>query len=170
MCIAIMNSSMHIARKKIHFIYFCPIIRWPKRCGSSLPYRHRTARRLPKIYSIISADFRLVVASAHLAEAIEIQGPIALSIFFSTLKSPPITTHKRPPHTFLPGRVSYQTPPLPTTPSFCSLLCRPNERWPSKTGAPPISHFFDGRHFGAPNKRICSSARKPGRQAPVLDS
>ena len=116
------------------------------------PHRRRPARRLPKTYSIISDDFWLVVASAHLAEAIEIQGPVALSIFFSTLKSPPITTHKRPPHTFLPGRVSYRTPPLPMTPSFCSLLCRPNERRPSKTGAPPISHFFDGRLFGAPNK------------------
>jgi hypothetical protein len=65
-------------------------------------------------------------------------------IFFSTLKSPPKTTRKRSPHTFLPGRVSYQTPPLPTTPSFCSLLCRPNERRPSKTGAPPISNFSMG--------------------------
>ena len=29
--------------------------------------------------------------------------------------------------------------PAASTPSFCSLLCRPNERWPSKTSALPIS-------------------------------
>ncbi len=110
---------------------------------------------------IISADFWLVVASPHPAEAIKIQGPIALSYFFSTLKSPPKTTRKRPPHTFLPGRVSYQTTPLPTTPSFCSLLCRPNERRPSKTGAPSISHF-SMVPFWCPNKEIRSSVRKPG--------
>ena len=63
----------------------------------------------------------------------------SLSIFFSTLKSPPKMTRKRPTHTILPVRVSYQTPPLPTAPSFCSYLCRPNERRPSKTGALPIS-------------------------------
>jgi len=33
------------------------------------------------IYSIVSTDFWLVVASPHPAEAIEIQSPIALSIF-----------------------------------------------------------------------------------------
>jgi hypothetical protein len=62
-----------------------------------------------------------------------------LSLFFSTLKSPPKTTRKRPTHTIFPSCVSYQTPPLPTTPSFCSFLCRPNERRPSKSGALPIS-------------------------------
>ena len=35
----------------------------------------------------------------------------------------------------LPTRSS----PAASTPSFCSLLCRPNERWPSKTSALPIS-------------------------------
>ena len=92
-------------------------------------------------------------------------------IFFSTLKSPPKTTRKRLPHTFLPGRVSYQTPPLPTTPSFCSLLCRPNERRLSKTGAPPISHFSMGA-VSVPQTRKSAAARaNPGaRRAPVLDS
>ena len=155
----------------IIWLSFPRIPRWPKRCGSSLPNRHRPARRLPKIYPIISADFWLVVASPHPAEAIKIQGPVALSFFFSTLKSPPKTTRKRPPHTFLPSRVSYQTPPLPTTPSFCSLLCRPNERRPSKTGAPPISHFSMGA-VSVPQTRKSEAARaNPGaRRAPVLDS
>jgi hypothetical protein len=35
---------------------------------------------LPKRYPIISAHFWLVVASPHPAEAIEIQGPVALSL------------------------------------------------------------------------------------------
>ena len=87
------------------------MIRWPKRCGSSLPNRHRPARRLPKIYPIISADFWLVVASPHPAEAIKIQGPVALSFFFrhsnrrpkrrvnvlSTRSSPAASPIKLPP-------------------------------------------------------------------------
>jgi hypothetical protein len=35
---------------------------------------------LPKRYPIVSADFWLVVASPHPAEAIKIKGPVALSI------------------------------------------------------------------------------------------
>ena len=45
--------------------------------------------------------------------------------FFWTLKSPPKMTSKHPPHTFLPSRVSSPMPPLPPTPSFCWVLCRP---------------------------------------------
>ncbi len=38
---------------------------------------------------------------------------------------------------------------------LCWLLCISIERQlPPKTGAPPISQFFDGRHFGTPNKGI----------------
>jgi hypothetical protein len=36
---------------------------------------------LPKGYPIVLANFWLVVASPHPAEAIKIQGPVALSIF-----------------------------------------------------------------------------------------
>jgi hypothetical protein len=47
-----------------------------------------------------ATDERWGVVSPHPAEAIKIQGPVALSFFFSTLKSPPKMTRKRPPHTF----------------------------------------------------------------------
>ena len=40
----------------------------------------------------------------------------------------------------------------------------------TKTGAPPITQFVDGHHFGAPNKGIERSAREPGRRAPLLGS
>jgi hypothetical protein len=44
-------------------------------------------------------------------------------------------------------------------------------KWrPPKTGAPPITQFINGRHFGAPNKGIERSAREPGRRAPLLGS
>jgi hypothetical protein len=83
-------------------------------------------------------------------------------IFFSILKSSPKTTRKRPPHRFLPGCVSYQTPPLPTTPLFCSLLCRPNEWRPSKTGAPPISHFLMGAVSVPQTRKSAAAHANPG--------
>jgi hypothetical protein len=51
------------------------------------------ALRAVQVYSNDRAAFRLVVESSHPAGAIEIQGPIALSIFISfLLYSPPKTT------------------------------------------------------------------------------
>jgi hypothetical protein len=48
-------------------------------------------------------------------------------------------------------------------------LLRLTFKWrPSKTGAPPIYQFFDGRNFGAPNKGIKRSAHEPSRRAPPL--
>ena len=60
--------------------------------------------------------------------------------------------------------------PPPPTPSF-GWLSRFIFKWrPPKTGAPPISQFVDGRHFGAPNKGTKRRAREPGRRAPLLGS
>ena len=104
---------------------------------------------------------------SHPAEAIKIRGPIALSILiFSSHISSPKRTSKRPLPSVPPGRVSSQTLPQPPTPSSVWLLRRAIEQRPFKAGAPPISYFFDGRHFGAPNKRTKCSARKPGSRMP----
>jgi hypothetical protein len=74
------------------------------------------------------------------------------------------------PHAFRPFESPLQSPPPPPTPSF-GWLSRLFFKWrPPKTGAPPITQFVDGRHFGAPNKGIERSAREPGRRAPLLGS
>ena len=141
------------------------MIRWPKRCGSSLPNRHRPARRLPKIYPIISADFWLVVASPHPAEAIKTKAPSLSHYFFRHSNR-----HPKRRVNVLPTR-SHQPPPLPTTPSFCSLLCRPNERRTSKTGAPSISHFSMGAISVPQTGKSAAARANPGaRRAPVIDS
>ncbi len=61
---------------------FLPEIRWPKRLDGVVPYRHRPARRLSQVNANDTADFRLVVALSYAAGAIELQGPVALYIFF----------------------------------------------------------------------------------------
>jgi hypothetical protein len=61
---------------------------------------------------------------------------------------------KHPPSHVPPCRVSSPMPPPPPTPSFGWLLCIIIEWRPPKPSAPPISQFFDGCHFGAPNKGI----------------
>ena len=74
------------------------------------------------------------------------------------------------PHALRPFESPLQSPPPPPTPSF-GWLSRFSFKWrPPKTGAPPITQFVDGRHFGAPNKGIERSAREPGRRAPLLGS
>jgi len=77
---------------------------------------------------------------------------------------------KPPPSHVLPIRIYSPKPPTPPKPLFGWLLRRSIEQRPSKTGAPPISQYFDGRHFGAPNKGTKRSAREPGRQAPPIGS
>jgi hypothetical protein len=77
---------------------------------------------------------------------------------------------KRPPPHVLPIRIASPMPPLPTNPSFGCLLRVPSKWRPPKTGAPPISQFVDGHHFGAPNKGTKLCAREPGRWAPLLGS
>ena len=94
----------------------------------------------------------------------------SLFSFFSSLYLLPKTMSKRPPPRVPPVRIASPTPPLPPTPSFGWLLRRSIEQRPSKTGAPPISQFFHGRHYGAPNKRTKRSARRPGRRAPPSGS
>jgi hypothetical protein len=74
------------------------------------------------------------------------------------------------PHAFRPFESPLQSPPPPPTPSF-GWLSRLFFKWrPPKTGAPPITQFVDGRHFGAPNKGTKRRAREPGRRAPLLGS
>jgi hypothetical protein len=124
-------------------------------------------------YPTDAVSFRLVVASSQAAGAIEIQVPAALSIlFFSLLHLPPETMGKRPPPCVPPVRISSPSP-LPTpTPSFGWLLCQTIEQRPFKTGAPPISKFFDERPRDAPNNgtKRSARARAPGRQPPPSGS
>jgi hypothetical protein len=63
-----------------------------------------------------------------------------------------------------------QRPPPPQPPTYGWLSYSPIDWQPPKAGAPPISHFFDGSHFGAPIKGISCSKREPGRPAPAVDS
>ena len=122
------------------FFIFLPQIRWPKRLHGVLTYRHRPARRLSQVFSNDRATFRLVVASSHPAGAIEIWGPIALSIFISfLLYSPPKTTCWRPPLRVPPDRIFSPTPPPSPTLLFGWLLRLPVKWRPSKAGAPPVS-------------------------------
>jgi hypothetical protein len=126
---------------------------------------------LPYIYPNDGVAFWLVVASSHAAGAIEIRGPIALSIFIFFV--PQFATRNdgqtsSPTRSARSNRLS-EAPP-PPKPSF-GWLSRLIFKWrPPKTGAPPITQFVDGRHFGAPNKGIERSAREPGRRAPLLGS
>ena len=78
---AIVNWRTPKATTNFILLIFCPKICRPKRCDSRLPYCHRPARHHPKIYSIVLANFWLVGVSSHTAQAIKIQGPVALSIF-----------------------------------------------------------------------------------------
>ena len=94
--------------------------------------------------------------------------PLSLSIFVISFGDRP--TIKRHPSRVPPVRIASPTPPPPPTLSFGWLLHRPTEQRPSKSGAPPLSQFVDGRHSGAPNKGTKRSARKPGRRAPLLGS
>ena len=77
---------------------------------------------------------------------------------------------KRPPPRVPPVLIASPKSIPPPPPSFGWLLRRPNEQRPSKTGAPPVSQFFDGPHFGTPNMGTECSTRKPGRRAPLLGS
>jgi hypothetical protein len=94
------------------------------------------------------------------------------SIYFFNLSlySPPETMGTRPPPRVPPIRIASPTPIPPPIPSFGWLLHISIKRQPPKTGAPPISQFFHGGHFGAQNKGTKRSARKPGRRAPLLGS
>ena len=141
-----------------------PEIRWPERLDGVVPYRHRPARRLSQLYANDTADFRLVVAFSYAAGAIELRGPVALSIFFIC------RSFTRPPPRVPPVRIASPTHPPPPTPSFGWLLHISIKRQPPKTGTPPISQFFHGGHLGAQNKGTKRSVRKPGRRAPLLGS
>ena len=99
----------------------------------------------------------------------EAQSPSLFS-FFSSLNSPPETMGKRPPPCVPPVRISSPSPLPPSKPSFGWLLCQTIEQRPFKTGAPPISKFFDERPIGAPNKGKKRSASAPGRRPPPSGS
>jgi len=68
---------------------------------------------------------------------------------FSTLNSTPQTMGRRHPHKFRPGSTSSRISPSSLLWSFGWLLCRMIKR---KAQTPPLSLFFEGLHFGAPNK------------------
>jgi len=87
-----------------------------------------------------------------------------------SLYSPPKTMIKPPPSHVLPIRIYSPKPPTPPKPLFGWLLRRSIEQRPSKTGAPPISQYFDGRHFGAPNKGTSCSGRELGHSVPAVGS
>jgi hypothetical protein len=97
----------------------------------------------------------------------EAQSP-SLFLSFSSLHSPSKAMSNRPPLRVPPVIIASTTSIPPPTSSFGWLLCRTIEQRPSKTGAPPVSQIFDGRHFDAPNKGKTRSAREPGRPAPLL--
>jgi hypothetical protein len=61
--------------------FFCAEFQWLKRLDNVLPYHHCPACHLSILYPNVKAAFWLVVVSSHPEKAIEIQGPIALSIF-----------------------------------------------------------------------------------------
>ena len=95
--------------------------------------------------------------------------PLSLSIFVISFGDRP-TINQTPSLTRSARSHRLSNAPPPPTLSFGWLLHRPTEQQPSKTDAPPISQFFDGRHFGAPNKGTKRSARQPGRWASPLGS
>jgi hypothetical protein len=144
--------------QRILFIYYFALKSDGQRC-------------LSHIYPTDAVSFRLVVASSQAAGAIEIQVPAALSIlFFSSLHLPPETMGKRPPPIIPPIRISSPSPLTPPTPLFSWLLCQTIEQRPFKTGAPPMSQFFDRSHIGAPNKGTKRSAHAPSRRPPPSGS
>jgi hypothetical protein len=77
---------------------------------------------------------------------------------------------KRPPPCVPPLRIASSMPPPPTTPSFGWVLRRTIAQRPFKAGAPPVSQYSDGRHFGAPKKGTKRSAHEPGRRTPPSGS
>ena len=91
---------------------FLPEIRWPERLDGVVPYRHRPARRLSQVYANDTADFWLVVAFSYAAGAIELRGPVALSICFicRSIRRPKRWVHVLP-HAFRPFASPLQRPP-----------------------------------------------------------
>ena len=80
-CCVLWSIGGRLKPRRILFYFFsCLKIRWPKRLDGVPPYRYCPARRLSHIYPNDGVAFWLVVASSHAAGAIEMRGPIALSI------------------------------------------------------------------------------------------
>ena len=150
-------------RRILFYFFFCLKIRWPKRLDGVLPYRLRPARRLSHIHPTDGVAFWLVVTSSYAAGAIEIRGPIALSIFiFLCLNSPPKTMGKHPPPRVPPVRIASPKLPPPPTPSFGWLSRFPLEWRPPKTGAPPTLNSSMGAIL-APQTNASKAARaSPG--------
>jgi hypothetical protein len=54
---------------------------------------------------------------------------------------------------------------------YCSVgRCLPNKWRPLMDKAPPITLYFDGWHFGAPDMGTSPSERKPGHRAPIWEA
>ena len=129
--------------------------------------RATSPKYTPKIRPTLGWLLRLAIQQSH--RNLRPHRPLFL-LFFPSLHSPPETMGKRPPPRVTPVRIASPVPLPPQTPSIGWLSCLPFKWRPPKTGAPPISQFVDGRHFGAPNKGIERSAREPGRRAPLIGS
>ncbi len=92
--------------------------------------------------------------------AVQRQRCILYSIFFIAWVVAP-NNGTVSPHVLSCRRASCQTYPLPLPPPIGWLLVTVIKRQPPKAKAPPISLFFDGSLFGAPNKGADNGKRKP---------
>ena len=99
----------------------------------------------------------------------EAPSPSLFLFFFRSIRRPKRRVDGLP-YAFHPIESFLQRPPPSPTLLFGWLLRLPVKWRPSKAGAPPVSQFFDGRHFDAPNKGKTRSARDPGCLAPLLGS
>ena len=113
--------------------------------------------------------FWLVVVCSHLMAAKNSEGSVPLSIFIlRSHNSTPQMTVTRPSHTFHHDRIPSPNHPRPPTLSFVWLLYYSIEWRPTKADVPPIYLFFDGCHFGTPDKGTSPSEREPSHRAPAM--
>ena len=124
------------------------------------------SRAFSCVFSAARTNFWLVVVSPHPLEAIENQGPVALSFLFLRRSiRPPQMMGKRPPLHVPPCRIASPTSHPPPKSSFGWLLRSFIEWQPPKTDAPSISQFFAACHLGHSNQGIPpqqARARAPG--------
>ncbi len=95
---------------------------------------------------------------------------LSLFLFFPMLNSLPKTSSKRSLHTFLLGRISSHTPPPADNTIVLLFVVKTQQAATIQDRRSAKLSFFDGRHFGTPNKGIRRSELKLQCQAPVLDS
>ena len=97
------------------------------------------------------------------------KGSAPLSNFFlRSHNSTPQTTVTCPSYTFHHDRIPSPNHRHPPTQSFIWLLYYSIEWRPTKADVPPIYLFFDGCHFGTPDKGTSPSEREPSHRAPAM--